>query len=194
MPIGDTSSAAATSAADLWSSAASGRNDVAMEFRVRSGTGEDWSAYRGIRLRMLAESPDAYGSSYAFEARFPEERWRERSNNPLLYLAYAPDGRLVGTATGLPAADRSVDIVAMYVDPDYRGQGCAERLLDAVAAGARDREARRLVMHITDGNEAANRCFTRYGFGPTGRRWPMARNPGLTEVELAFDLRPGADG
>lgn len=169
-------------------------NDVRMEFRIHRGTAEDWAAYRKIRLRMLADSPDAYGSSYAFEARFPEERWRERSSNPLLFLAYAPDGRLVGTATGLPAADRTVDIVAMYVDPDYRGQGCAERLLDAVAAGARDRGARRLVLHVTDGNEAANRCYTRYGFCPTGRRWPMPRNPELVEVELAFELTPGADG
>jgi ribosomal protein S18 acetylase RimI-like enzyme len=165
-----------------------------MEFRVRSGTEEDWSAYREIRLRMLAESPDAYGSSYAFEARFPEERWRERAANPLNVLAYAPDGRLAGTATGLPAADRTVDVVAMYVDPQYRGQGCAERLLDAVTAAARERNARRLVLHVTMGNEAASRCYTRYGFAPTGRSWPMARNPELTEVELALELTPSAGG
>ena len=46
----------------------------------------------------------------------------------MLVLAYAPDGRgFAGTATGLPAADRTVDLVVaeMYVDPGYLGRGCA---------------------------------------------------------------------
>ena len=119
-----------------------GRHDVQMEFRVHRGTAEDWAVYREIRLRMLTEAPDAYASSFALEARFPEERWRERAANPLHFMAYAPDGRLAGTATGLPAADRTVDVVAMYVDPRYRGHGCAEQLLDAVVAAARDRGVR----------------------------------------------------
>jgi GNAT superfamily N-acetyltransferase len=165
-----------------------------MDFRVRRGTAEDWAVYRELRLRMLTEAPDAYASSYAFEARIPEERWRDRAANPLHFLAHAPDGRLAGTATGLPAADRTVDVVAMYVDPAYRGHGCAEQLLDAVAAAARDRGARRLVLHVTAGNESAHRSYTRYGFVETGRSWPMERNPELTEVELAFDLTPGAGG
>jgi GNAT superfamily N-acetyltransferase len=169
-----------------------GRHDVHMEFRIRRGTAEDWTAYREIRLRMLSESPEAYASSHAFEARFPEERWRERAANPLHFLAFAPDGRLAGTATGLPAADRTVDVVAMYVDPKYRGQGCAEQLLDAVAAAARERGARRLVIHVTAGNVAANRSYTRYGFVRTGRSWPMERDPELIEVELALELTPGA--
>lgn len=82
----------------------------------------------------------------------------------------------------------------MYVDPGHRGQGCAERLLDATAAAARERQARRLVLHVTEGNQAASRCYTRYGFGPTGRHWPMERDPELVEIELALDLTPGAAG
>jgi ribosomal protein S18 acetylase RimI-like enzyme len=165
-----------------------------MKFRIHHGTAENWSAYREIRLQMLTESPDAYASSYAFEARFPEERWRDRAANPLTFLAYAPDGKLAGTATGLPAADRTVDVVAMYIAPAYRGQGCAEQLLDVVAAAARERGARRLVLHVTAHNEAAKRAYARYGFVPTGRSWPMERNPELTEEELAFDLTPSAVG
>ena len=95
---------------------------------------------------------------------------------------------MAGTATGLPAADRTVDVVAMYVDPAYRGQGCAEQLLDAVTVAARERGARRLVIHVTSGNEAANRSYTRYGFVSTGRSWPMERNPELLETELALEL------
>ena len=159
-----------------------------MEFRIRAGTSDDWPAYRDIRLRMLQEAPDAYGSSYAVEGEFPEARWRERVTNPMLFLAVNPDDEVVGTATGLADPNGTVEVVAMYVAPQARGRGCAGHLLDVVAAAARQRGAYRIVLRVTRGNQAASRCYTRYGFRPTGRAWPMDRNPELTEVELALAL------
>jgi GNAT superfamily N-acetyltransferase len=159
-----------------------------MEFRIRPGTPEDWPAYRDIRLRMLQEAPDAYGSSYAFEAEFDDARWRERVTNPMLFLAVDQNEEVVGTATGLPAEDGTVEVVAMYVAPQARGHGCADQLLDAVVAAARQRRGRRLLLRVTRGNRAASRSYIRYGFRPTGRAWPMERKPELTEVELGLAL------
>jgi GNAT superfamily N-acetyltransferase len=158
-----------------------------VEFRIRTGKPEDWPVYREIRLRMLQETPDAYGSSYAFEMDFPESRWRERVTHPMLFLAVNRNEEVVGTATGL-AQDGTVEVVAMYVAPKARGQGCAGQLLDALAAAARDRGAHRLALRVTAGNRAASRSYARYGFRPTGRAWPMERKPELTEVELALAL------
>jgi ribosomal protein S18 acetylase RimI-like enzyme len=159
-----------------------------MQLRIRGGEADDWPAYRDLRLQMLQEAPDAYASSYAVEAGFPESRWRQRVGNPLLFLAVNERDDVVGTATGLAEADGTVEVVAMYVTPQARGQGCAELLLDALAAAARQRGARRLTLQVTAGNQAATRCYTRYGFVPTGRAWPMERKPDLTEVELALAL------
>jgi GNAT superfamily N-acetyltransferase len=159
-----------------------------MEFRIRTGTPDDWPAYRDIRLRMLQEAPDAYGSSYAVEAGFSESKWRERVTNPMLFLALDSNEELVGTATGLADPNGTVEVVAMYVAPKARGQGCAGQLLDAVAAAARERGAQRLALRVTAGNQPATRSYLRYGFLPTGRAWPMGRKPELTEVELALTL------
>lgn len=159
-----------------------------MRFDIRGGKPDDWPAYRDIRLRMLQEAPDAYGSSYAFEAGFSESVWRQRAGSPMLFLAADQHAEVVGTATGLERQDRTVDVVAMYVAPQARGQGCAEQLLDALTAAARECGARRLVLLVTAGNRAASGCYSRYGFRPTGRAWPMERKPELTEVELALAL------
>ena len=159
-----------------------------MEFRIRGGQPDDWSAYRDIRLRMLQEMPDAYGSSYAREAEFSESEWRRRATHPMLFLAVNPEEEIVGTATGLPGPDGTVEVVAMYVAPEARGQGCAGRLLDAVAATSRQRGAHRLVLRVTRGNRVASRCYTSYGFRRTGRSWPMERKPELIEVELELPL------
>jgi GNAT superfamily N-acetyltransferase len=159
-----------------------------MAFDIRSGTPDDWQVYRDIRLRMLRDTPDAYASSYAVEAAFPETRWRQRLDNPMVFLASDQSAEVVGTATGVLRPEGTVEVVAMYVAPEVRGQGCAGQLLDAVAASARKRGAHQLTLHVTAGNEAAHRSYTRYGFRPTGRAWPMERKPGLTEVELAMTL------
>jgi ribosomal protein S18 acetylase RimI-like enzyme len=159
-----------------------------MQFRTRRGEPDDWPVYRDIRLRMLRESPNAYGSSYAYEVGFAEPQWRQRAGNPLLFLAVDERDEVVGTAAGLTETDGTVQVVAMYVSPEARGQGCAEQLLDAVALAARQRGSSRLVLHVTAGNRAASRCYARYGFTPTGRTWPMERKPELTEVELALAL------
>src|SRR5918992_1777555 len=105
-----------------------------MTFEIRSGTPGDWQVYRDIRLRMLRETPDAYASSYANEAAFSEFRWRQRLDNPMLFLASDQRAEVVGTVTALEQAAGTVEVVAMYVAPEARGQGCARQLLDAVAA------------------------------------------------------------
>ena len=95
---------------------------------------------------------------------------------------------VVGTAAGLLGEDGQLDLVGMFVAAEVRGRGCAELLLDAVVAVAREDGANRVVLHVTDGNAAAARCYTRYGFTETGRRWPMERDPSLTEIELTYPL------
>jgi GNAT superfamily N-acetyltransferase len=159
-----------------------------MTFDIRGGTPDDWRVYRDIRLRMLREAPDAYASSYAVEAALPKSRWRQRLDNPMLFLASDQRAQVIGTVTGLERPPGTVDVVAMYVAPEARGQGCAGQLLDAVAAAARERGAHRLTLCVTADNRAAHRSYTRYGFRPTGRAWPMERRPELTEVELALSL------
>ena len=161
-----------------------------MVFTISRADEADWRAYRQIRLRALLEAPEAYGSSYEFELRLTEGEWRARAAGRCLMLARDDEQRVVGTAAGLPGEDGDLDLVGMFVAADVRGRGCAELLLDAVVAVAREDGAGRVVLHITDGNLAAARCYRRYGFVETGRRWPMERDPRLTEIELAYHVPP----
>src|SRR5262245_16401701 len=62
---------------------------------------------RDIRLRSLADSPMAYGSTLAGEEAYPEAVWHERAANgaaaekSVTFVA-EHDNRLVAMATGLP--------------------------------------------------------------------------------------------
>ena len=158
-----------------------------MTFTIARADEADWSAYQQIRLRSLLESPDAYGSSHERELGLTESEWRARTTGRL-FLARDDEQGVVGTAAGLLDEDGHLDLVGMFVAAEARGRGCAELLLDAVVARARADGMTRVVLRVTDGNVAAARCYTRYGFTETGRRWPMERDPRMTEIELDYAL------
>ena len=159
-----------------------------MTFTITRATEADWSAYKQIRLRSLLEAPEAYGSSHERELGLTEDEWRARAASGRLILARDDEYGVVGTAAGLLGEDGHLDLVGMFVAAEVRGRGCAELLLDAVVAVAREDGATRVVLRVTDGNAAAARLYTRYGFTETGHRWPMEREPSLTEIELAYPL------
>jgi GNAT superfamily N-acetyltransferase len=150
----------------------------------------DWAAYRELRLRSLRESPDAYGSTYSYEAEFSPEVWQQRISGATTYLALLDGDRRtpIGTVTGLPIDGGALPVVGMYVVPDHRGTGCARLLLDAVADLAQQQGASRLVLCVTDLDGPAGRCYRRFGFMPTGTRCPMARDPDLVEIDLSYPI------
>lgn len=161
-----------------------------MHLIIRRATAEDWRPLRAIRLQSLGEAPYAFGSTLQRELDFSEDTWRQRAGDNLVFLACCEDA-VVGTATGLPdpaAGPGSVRLVAMYVSPEARGTGCAFLLLDAVTEAARTEGARHLVLDVTDVNPVATRCYSRYGFRPTGATRPLLHTPQITEIEMVLTL------
>jgi ribosomal protein S18 acetylase RimI-like enzyme len=84
------------------------------------------------------------------------------------------DGGLVGYAFVLPAAFAYVWDAAvlneLYLDPEHRGTGMADELLDRAVAHARgqDLPLDRLVLDVDPENGRAARVYERYGFEPWG--------------------------
>jgi RimJ/RimL family protein N-acetyltransferase len=58
----------------------------------------------------------------------------------------------------------------MWVDPEHRRLGLAQRALGALREWAADVGAERLRLHATEPNEAARRLYEAAGFTPTGER------------------------
>ena len=162
-----------------------------MEFKIIRAEPQDWQTFVELRLHYLRTEPEAYGSTYAREVGFGAELWQERLATNWSFLAYPaddPDAAPAGTATGLSIGGGDTLVVAMYVAPEHRRAGCAHRLLDEIGEVARDQGGRRLLLDVTDLESAAGRCYAAYGFTETGDRRPMARDPSVTEIRLAFEL------
>ena len=129
----------------------------------------DAEEYRRVRLDALRLHPEAFGASYEEEAQLDHRQLVERLAAPgfTRFGAFA-DARLIGLA-GLqirPGAKErhKAHLFSMYVDAKHRRNGLAQRLVEAVITGARDRGALVLHLSVTVGNVAAHRLYHRMGF------------------------------
>jgi GNAT superfamily N-acetyltransferase len=150
---------------------------------VRRIRPEDWDVARSLRLRGLAEAPDAFAKTYQEESVQPDAFWIDRAattcsgNGRATFIAF--DGhRPAGITTGIVDDDGQPQLVSMWVDPPLRGRRLGESLVSAVVQWALDGGFERLSLWVTEDNGPAIRLYQRVGFQPTDR----------TDV-----LRPGSD-
>ena len=159
---------------------------------VRPARAADWEALRELRLRALADAPDAFASTLEAELAFPAEEWRRRSaGGPASARFIAREG---GSGVGLaaifaePATPGRMHLVSMWVDPRHRRRGVARALVDQALRWAAERQAREVILWVMDQNTAARALYERAGFRPTGERQPLPSNPELTESMLRLHL------
>lgn len=157
---------------------------------------DEWEAWRELRLRALADDPDAFGSTLERELAYSDALWRERtrlsavSDRQAMFVA-EEGARLGGCAGAFLGEDGTPSVVSMWVEAAARGRGVGRALLGAVEEWARRLGKRRLVLHIVDSNGRAEAMYARAGFRRTGRTRPLARACGLLRIEMEKDLDVG---
>jgi GNAT superfamily N-acetyltransferase len=155
----------------------------------------EWPTYRELRLRALAESPDAFGSTLAVEQSRTAAEWSTRLSAgvtsqfdlPLLALAAGTPGGLAWAK--VDQADFSlVNIFQMWVAPEFRGQGLGGRLLHAGIAWARAREAKAVCLSVTLSESPAMRMYRAAGFQPSGPAEPLRPGSDLLAQPMVLRL------
>jgi ribosomal protein S18 acetylase RimI-like enzyme len=133
-----------------------------------------WSQYKGLRLRALQSEPQAFGSCYARELAYPDELWRQRlgehhNGRSWCFFARMPGAGLIGMISGFrndhDLQHHSVHIFAVFVDKAMRGRGVARaliaRLLEEFAA---DSDLSSAVLDVNTDQQSAKRLYESFGF------------------------------
>ena len=96
----------------------------------------------------------------------------------------------LGPALPLESAAHVLEIKGLAVDPDHQGQGFGRLLLEAAAAEARARDARRLTLRVLSPNERARALYTAAGFAVEGTLKDHFRldDAYVDDVLMALDL------
>jgi GNAT superfamily N-acetyltransferase len=157
---------------------------------IRRSDRRDWRALKAIRLEALADTPDAYGSTWNENSKWSDAQWKNAASRRLYYLAFR-DEEVVGMASGglndMHPGTRW--LYGMYVTPSDRGSGTADQLVATVCAWARGEGADEIYLHVTSSVARARAFYTRLGFRPNGETFPMDRDHALTleTMVLSFE-------
>ena len=154
---------------------------------------EAWALYQDLRLRALADAPEAFGSTLAHEQNRSDADWSARlaagvASGWDLPLLAEVDGQPAGLAWGnFDASDRNVaHLYQMWVAPGQRGHGVGQKLLETVIDWARAKHAAYLELGVTVRDSPAMRLYQRAGFQIAGLPEPL--RPGAQEMAVRMRL------
>ena len=168
-----------------------------MNIEIVRCTRADWERVKDIRLKALADAPDAFGSTFADESKLTDEQWIARANTPnaAQFIAYTNGGsRAVGLIVGARNRDgpeSTAGLYSMWVAPDARGLKIGSALVDTVKAWVREQGVyERILLDVANDNTAAIRLYESCGFRPTGREGtlPPPREH-ILEHEMCFMIK-----
>jgi GNAT superfamily N-acetyltransferase len=156
---------------------------------VRTARPDEWRRVRDLRLRALADSPDAFGSTFERErahAKGEWLRWISGWESAVNRLVVAVDedewiGMAVGSRTG---DDERAHLYAMWVDPRARRAGIGRRLFEAVLSWAEAEGATEIELGATAINRGAVVFYERLGFADTGERHALRDGSPLEVVVM----------
>jgi ribosomal protein S18 acetylase RimI-like enzyme len=164
-------------------------------FKIRTFAAHEWQSYKNLRLRALADSPDAFGRTLAEAQERPDDYWSGRLSSGAnsgrdLPLVAEWDGEPIGLAWGRIEATRPevANLYQVWVDPNYRQRGVGQMLLTRVIAWARARNARYLDLGVTFADSPALRLYQRNGFEPTAGPEPLRPGSALLGLPMRLDL------
>jgi GNAT superfamily N-acetyltransferase len=148
---------------------------------------EDWQEFREIRLRALAQAPEAFSSTLAEAVQLDEAEWRRRLDARAQFIAIA-EREAVGTAGGIDVGARA-ELISMWVEPAVRRSEVGSQLVSSVVEWARNRGHSVLWLWVAEGNLAAEGLYAKQGFTRTGKSQPVdARRPTRGEFEMSLRL------
>ena len=142
---------------------------------------DDWETVRDVRLRALADSPDAFSARLERDRALPEQTWRERLAAPNPTLLGLRDGHGVAMGGVFPTGPGAAMVWGMWTDPAHRGLGAGRRILDRLLEWSQD-AGRTPYLHVAEGNDAARALYVSRGFVPTGV-WEPLREGSAARVE-----------
>ena len=150
-----------------------------------------WRRLEALRLRALADAPDAFGSTLAEAKRYREADWRRQLESLATFVAV-----LAGSDVGMVrcVADQedagAALLLSMWVAPEARGQGIGEALIRQLADWACAMGHTRLLLDVADENQPAIRLYERMGFAPTGETGSLpAPREHILEHQRALELQ-----
>lgn len=158
---------------------------------LRLLTEEDWEIWKKLRLESLQVSPESFRVLYEEEKDKSEADWRRmlREND---ILGYFQQQQLIGCVGFYTYYYKSVHhkgaFFGTYVTPQYRRQGIAKTLMEALLQHAK-KHVLQLNCSVVTTNEAAYHLYLKYGFVIYGKETRASKINDIFYDEYLLSLK-----
>lgn len=132
-----------------------------------------WREYRDLRLEALQREPRAYASTYASQKDRTDEQWQEylqrycEGNGN--WMVFASDGhKLIGMLGAYQKEenkkDNSAELIAMYVNNEFRGKGIGKLLMTGALNELAKAGISKVFLEVHSIQTPAIKLYERFGF------------------------------
>lgn len=155
---------------------------------IRPTIEDDWQILKEIRLASLRDAPTAFGVSHATAAADDESQWRDRAagRGRAEFLLAFVDAVAVGMAGGVVSAQSELNLIAMWVRPEYRGTAAAALLVEAIKERALARGHAHVVLDVAPDNQRAAAFYQKQGFAFLPHWEALASHPEIKVQKMAW--------
>ena len=156
---------------------------------ARLGPG-DGARLRALRLRALADAPDAFATTLVEAEAWGDASWEDQAV-ALPTFVWVDRGADLGMVRVAPHDDdpEAAYLISMWVAPEARGRGIGDALVAEVLGWARAHGRRRVYLDVGERNRPARALYERAGFVVSGVRGALpAPRERVCEVQMRFDL------
>jgi ribosomal protein S18 acetylase RimI-like enzyme len=100
----------------------------------------------------------------------------------VFFALSGPD--VAGTVAMIPYEDDAFELTKMAVDPEFRGQGIGDRLMEACIEFTRASDRSRIILESNTKQVAAVRLYRKFGFKET----PLDPNSQYVRANIRMEL------
>ncbi len=137
--------------------------------RIRRITPEDGLILRDLRLRSIADAPEAFGQPLEEARRRPQQEWQRNARqssrgDSRTWLIAEAGTTAVGLVQGRKRRPGTLLLFSMWVDPEVRRVGVGRMLIERLEDWARGWDGRETVLWVFGANGAAIKFYRDLGF------------------------------
>ena len=137
---------------------------------IRQASVADAAELQTLRLEALQNRPEAFGGDYDREKQEAVSDWEKRlseQTDHAIFVAVAKGNLVAMTSIGFPDRPKlkhNGTIWGVYVQPQWRGRGISNQLIDACADWAKSHSIKLLRLAVASTNLSAINSYARSGF------------------------------
>lgn len=154
-----------------------------LRIAVRRLRESEWKTFRDLRLDALKSDPIAFGSSFARESAYTQQKWQDwcrdgaTGNRNATFIALGPPGKPVGMV-GAFFAEGTPHVWGMWTRPQWRNRGVGRTLMARLLAWLdKYSPSRPIILDVNPSQAAAVRIYATLGFRFNGVEEPLGHDP-----------------